>query len=395
MEIINYSGKKSYNSSAARKSVFRKETNRARYASSVIVTPKNYGLKNFLMTAKEAAVLFGKIVLRIVEIGWIVPAVIACIYFPKKNVDEYAYAESFAVPVEVRVDNDWAVEYLDKTMSSFAMETTPQFDEWGFIYDDDGSPLPVVKMLQPVKEYSATVRNGETLSSFVKRMGLSNISTIISLNPSVRDFSASEISGKKLRYTNMDGIYYTVRSGDTLEKIAKRYSGVSVVDLLDVNLLDSSSLQKGDRLFIPGGSLPQSELEKAMGEKFVTPIKAKYYLSSRFGSRTDPISGKKNSFHTGIDMACPTGTPIYASMSGTVEVAGWHNSYGNYVIIKHKDHYQTLYGHMSKILVKKGTKINQGDKIGLVGSTGYSTGPHLHFTVYKNGSLIDPLSILK
>ena len=94
-------------------------------------------------------------------------------------------------------------------------------------------------------------------------------------------------------------------------------------------------------------------------------------------------------------MACPTGTPIYASMSGTVQVAGWHNSYGNYVIIKHKDGYQTLYGHMSKILTTKGEKVTQGQKIGLVGSTGYSTGPHLHFTVYKNGTLVDPLTLLK
>jgi murein DD-endopeptidase MepM/ murein hydrolase activator NlpD len=77
-------------------------------------------------------------------------------------------------------------------------------------------------------------------------------------------------------------------------------------------------------------------------------------------------------------------------MSGTVEVAGWHNSYGNYVIIKHKDHYQTLYGHMSKILTTKGAKINQGDVVGLVGTTGYSTGPHLHFEIRQGGKAEDP-----
>ena len=82
-------------------------------------------------------------------------------------------------------------------------------------------------------------------------------------------------------------------------------------------------------------------------------------------------------------------------MSGTVAKAGWSNVFGNYVIIKHIDGYQTLYGHLSKIKTKKGAFVSQGELIGLVGSTGYSTGPHLHFTVYKNGKLVNPSTLLK
>ena len=82
-------------------------------------------------------------------------------------------------------------------------------------------------------------------------------------------------------------------------------------------------------------------------------------------------------------------------MSGTVVYSGWSNVFGNYVIINHGNGYQSLYGHMAKITVKKGQSVDQTSKIGLVGSTGYSTGPHLHFTVYKNGKLVDPLSLLK
>ena len=94
-------------------------------------------------------------------------------------------------------------------------------------------------------------------------------------------------------------------------------------------------------------------------------------------------------------MACPTGTPIYAAMSGKVIHAGWSNIFGNYIIVDHGNGYQTLYGHMSKILARNGQRVSQGTRIGLVGSTGYSTGPHLHFTVYKNGKLVDPLTLLK
>ena len=94
-------------------------------------------------------------------------------------------------------------------------------------------------------------------------------------------------------------------------------------------------------------------------------------------------------------MACPTGTPIYAAMSGKVVVAGWSNVFGNYVIINHENGYQTLYGHLSKRIAQQGQRVSQGTRIGLAGSTGYSTGPHLHFTVYKNGKLVDPLTLLK
>ena len=95
-------------------------------------------------------------------------------------------------------------------------------------------------------------------------------------------------------------------------------------------------------------------------------------------------------------MAVPQGTPIKAAMGGKIAAVGFTNVYGYYVIINHENGYQTLYAHMlRKSPVNVGQRVSQGEQIGLVGSTGYSTGPHLHFTVYKNGKLIDPLSVLK
>ena len=135
-------------------------------------------------------------------------------------------------------------------------------------------------------------------------------------------------------------------------------------------------------------------LKNALGELFILPIAASFRWTSPYGWREDPIA-KVRSFHTGVDMACPKGTPIPASQSGRVVTVGLNRVYGNYIIIDHGNGYKTLYAHMSKTIAKKGAWVNQGAKIGLVGTTGYSTGPHLHFTVYKNNERINPMTVLK
>ena len=126
----------------------------------------------------------------------------------------------------------------------------------------------------------------------------------------------------------------------------------------------------------------------------MVPITSKFRWTSPYGWRADPFTGVR-SFHTGTDMACPEGTPILAAMSGRISEVGNNRTYGNYIIINHGNGYQTVYAHMSKAISKKGQWVTQGSKIGLVGSTGYSTGPHLHFMVYKNGNRIDPMTVLK
>jgi murein DD-endopeptidase MepM/ murein hydrolase activator NlpD len=113
-------------------------------------------------------------------------------------------------------------------------------------------------------------------------------------------------------------------------------------------------------------------------------------LSSSFGLRKHPILGY-NKLHQGTDFAAPTGTPIMASGSGVILRAQKYKGYGNYVSIKHNTTYITAYGHMSKYgkNIKKGVRVNQGQIIGYVGSTGMSTGPHLHYEVLKNGKRIN------
>lgn len=122
---------------------------------------------------------------------------------------------------------------------------------------------------------------------------------------------------------------------------------------------------------------------------FLWPVASYVYVSSRFGLRVHPITGETKS-HTGMDIASNQGTTVYASDGGSVTLAGWNGGYGNCIMIDHGNGYVTLYGHLSSISVSVGQTVSQGDTIGAVGSTGNSTGPHLHFEVLKNGSRIDP-----
>ena len=123
---------------------------------------------------------------------------------------------------------------------------------------------------------------------------------------------------------------------------------------------------------------------------FTFPLPANVYrITSYYVNRKDPFTGK-TAYHSGYDFACAKGTKIYAADSGTVVIAKWNGGYGNCVTINHGGGIMTLYGHCSELLVTAGQKVSRGDVIAKVGSTGRSTGNHLHFEVRKNGSVIDP-----
>lgn len=116
-------------------------------------------------------------------------------------------------------------------------------------------------------------------------------------------------------------------------------------------------------------------------------------LSSFFGNRKHPIY-RKTKFHNGLDIAAPYGTYIGAAREGVVESTGWNGGYGKAVVIRHDNGYRTMYGHMSSIFARPGEKVKAGKILGRVGSTGLSTGPHLHFTLWHNGRLLNPMDVL-
>lgn len=133
-----------------------------------------------------------------------------------------------------------------------------------------------------------------------------------------------------------------------------------------------------------------SSKKKYTGGTMVWPAPNNYTVTSPFGMRKHPIL-RKVKMHTGIDIGAKSGDAIVAANGGTVIIAGWQNGYGNTVVIDHGGGITTLYAHSSKLLVKVGKEVKAGDNIAKVGSTGLSTGPHLHFEVRKNGTPVNPL----
>jgi murein DD-endopeptidase MepM/ murein hydrolase activator NlpD len=134
--------------------------------------------------------------------------------------------------------------------------------------------------------------------------------------------------------------------------------------------------------------MPQDEVAKFHQLETHVPI-ALARITSEFGHRSNPL-GKGDVFHRGIDLAAPAGTPVYAVAPGTVVRANNDRAYGNVVVIDHHNGYKTLYAHNSRLLVKAGQQVKAGQPIAKVGSTGHSTGPHLHFEMHCSGHRVDP-----
>ncbi len=243
--------------------------------------------------------------------------------------------------------------------------------------------------LEGVKVRSYTIRPGESISQIAQKLGL-NLDTLISLN-AIRDARALR-AGTLIRYPDVDGLSYRVRRGDTLETISRSFS-TPLESILDKNGLTTSVISVGQDLFIPGARLSAIEVNRVLGSLFLFPVRGR--ISSRYGERQDPFTGVKR-FHNGIDIVNAQDTPISAAMAGRVESVGYNNNYGKYVILKHVGTgYQSMYAHLDRILVSRGQNIRQGQQIGELGNTGYSTGAHLHFSVFKNNEPIDPLRFLK
>jgi LysM repeat protein len=237
-----------------------------------------------------------------------------------------------------------------------------------------------------IKNY--TVKKNETLSHIAQKFHIT-VDTIISYNKIKSVYKV--FTGMNLLIPNTSGIPYTVRKGDSLSLVARKHN-IAFNSLLDWNNINSSIIKPGDVLFIPGARMNTYELRKVLGTLFTFPTKGN--ITSKYGYRIHPISKKKH-FHHGIDIANRDGTPIRAALDGRVQKIGYNHTYGKYIIIKHDMGFQTFYGHLQQARVNNGSWVSQGDIIGEMGNTGYSTGTHLHFSIYKNGDTIDPLKYLK
>lgn len=232
------------------------------------------------------------------------------------------------------------------------------------------------------------VRQGDMVSKIAETYGVSQ-DALISLNR-LRNTRTLQI-GTLLKIPSIDGILYTVRDGDTPETIADKYR-ISLEKIAIVNSLPDNEVQEGTVLFLPDAKLDWVTVQEINGDLFKKPLYGRYYISSRYGWRNNPFSGQRT-FHNGVDMACAMGTPVHAALNGKVIRTGYDVTYGNFIVIAHHSGYQTMYAHLSAISVSNGTYVRMGTRIGSVGNTGQSTGAHLHFTIYKNRSTLNPFTL--
>jgi murein DD-endopeptidase MepM/ murein hydrolase activator NlpD len=234
------------------------------------------------------------------------------------------------------------------------------------------------------------VKRGDSVSAIAQKFGVS-VGAIIASNE-IRNARTLQ-EGATLKIPNIDGIPYQIKNGDSLTKISASFS-VPLEVILDVNDIKSDVLKAGETLFIPGARMNDMDLRLSLGELFIYPVQSRY-ITSPYGMRKDPISGALN-FHTGIDFRANTGATVMAALDGVVSVVTENWLYGKYIIITHDNGYKTLYGHLNSYSVKQGDRVARGKKIGEAGNTGYSTGSHLHFTVYdRNNKTINPLDLLR
>jgi len=240
--------------------------------------------------------------------------------------------------------------------------------------------------------FSYRVQPGDMIGSIADKFSITQ-DTIISMN----DIRQSRLlqAGQYLKIPNMPGILYTVKSSlETVDSIAKKYD-IDAAKCARINdLKETQKLEAGATVFVPDAALDWVTRQEINGDLFSCPLHSRYYLSSFYGWRASPFTGRR-SFHSGIDMAIGFGTSVFSALAGRVSATGFNETYGNYIIISHYSGYKTLYGHLSAIFVVAGQSVSPATRIGRVGNTGLSTGPHLHFTVFKNGKTVNPLNLLR
>ena len=253
-----------------------------------------------------------------------------------------------------------------------------------------GEPLSIdATVFTQIRRIEYTVQAGDTISEIAYRFGL-DPGTILSMNPV--DDVRRLLPGTKLSIPDRDGLFHAVQPNESLWSIAESY-GVPLAGILDANDIGTEVLDVGDTLFIPGAEMDSDDYLLAIGELFQWPVRS-FRFTSGYGMRTDPITGEWR-MHSGIDLANATGTPILAARPGrVVHVEPNSGNYGNLVIIDHGDGFRSLYAHLSSFTVASGQWVNTGQAIGRIGNTGRSTGPHLHFSVIRNGRWEDPLKHL-
>ncbi|MGE5455313.1 MAG: peptidoglycan DD-metalloendopeptidase family protein [Methylocystaceae bacterium] len=251
---------------------------------------------------------------------------------------------------------------------------------------------PAVEMQAAVAESGVRtyqVAKGETLWAIARRENL-DFELIATMN-NLADSDVLEV-GQVINLPYQRSRQYQVQAGDNPWDIAQRYQ-VEVSALLQENhIRRPEALQVGQKLIIPG-SVSNSRIWRDDSQEVSRGLFSSYRWPV-LGVITCNFGWNRKRFHHGLDIAAPANTPIRAAAAGVVIFSGWKSVYGRAVIIEHRDGRQTLYGHARKLMVKNGQSVTRGQTIATVGSSGNSTGPHVHFEVRSSGKTKNPITYL-
>lgn len=291
---------------------------------------------------------------------------------------------SFALFTEIsliRAEKDHYLYYPDQLggfseLQFFESEVDPEYSTGNFFVG--GGSTAILPL--DIKFYTA--KKGDTLSGIAERFGL-DLDTIASLNREWGSGVHLVSIGEEIKIPNQDGIFLSLQGG--IDQFCAQ-KGVLAEAVLLVNRKSREEIKPGMELFLPGVQHTGVERSVAIGAAFLKPVRG--WISSGFGYRRDPFSGEIN-FHRGLDIAAYIGAPVRASMDGRVVLVGDNSVFGKYILIAHQIGYSSFYGHLNRVLVSRGEVVRRGQKIGSIGNTGRSTGPHLHFEVRRNGIALD------
>jgi murein DD-endopeptidase MepM/ murein hydrolase activator NlpD len=285
----------------------------------------------------------------------------------------------------------------DEFAFSFPIITRMDNRDTGFrqyISDVEGNRRRLAGVLRRPEEtiehltiYQYTAREGEDIFSIAARCNIP-YSALASLNRLGNPVSLEK--GKLMLLPSCPGLFIPESSESEIEKLvaAARFPGNLSFEL-KINVAGKQEIY----LFFPGADFTPTERAFFLNSGFKFPLKT-FRLTSDYGVRKNPVTGN-TVMHQGVDLAAPEGTEVYSTADGIVTEAGYDPVYGNYIIITHQNRLSSLYGHLHSSVAVLQSTVKSGTLIGTVGSTGQSTGPHLHFELRQDGKAINPSGRLR
>lgn len=240
----------------------------------------------------------------------------------------------------------------------------------------------------PLQVFEYELKEGDTLITLSSRTGISQ-EALATLNGLSRAQEATP--GRRMMIPSQPGIFLLPEGSSELSSLMAAVPRPSAKPPQTLLLPGKQGLQTVE--FHPGQRFSPLERAFFLGILFRFPLKAKMRLTSLYGTRRDPFSGHP-SFHNGVDLGASEGTEVLAAREGRVTAAGFDRVFGNFVLLEHPGGYETLYGHLKGAVVSLNQRVSSGTIIGRVGSTGMSTGPHLHFEIRRKGHPQDPVPLL-